>query len=94
MFYFPPEIYVRIIVSMLVGLVIGYERALYNKPAGMRTFALVSMGSTLFTLVSIYGTEVLQMSTTSTDPLRITAQIVSGIGFIGAGVIWNSKEAE
>ncbi|AEG61668.1 MgtC/SapB family protein [Desulforamulus ruminis] len=86
---FPPEIYLRIVVSMLMGLIIGYERTLYNKPAGMRTFSLVSVGSTLIMLVSVYGAE--KMGITLEDPFRIAAQIVSGIGFLGAGVIWNSK---
>lgn len=75
---------------MLVGILIGFERTLYNKPAGIRTFALVSLGSTLITLVSIYGAQKLGYTGIS-DPLRITAQIVSGIGFLGAGVIWSSK---
>ena len=89
MILFPPEIYLRIVVSMLMGLIIGYERTLYNKPAGMRTFSLVSVGSTLIMLVSVYGAE--KMGITLEDPFRIAAQIVSGIGFLGAGVIWNSK---
>jgi len=88
--YFEAEIYLRVIVSMLVGILIGFERTLYNKPAGIRTFALVSLGSTLITLVSIYGAKKLGYTGIS-DPLRITAQIVSGIGFLGAGVIWSSK---
>ncbi|WP_333870681.1 MgtC/SapB family protein [Desulforamulus putei] len=90
MLYFEAEIYLRVIVSMLVGILIGFERTLYNKPAGIRTFALVSLGSTLITLVSIYGAKKLGYTGIS-DPLRITAQIVSGIGFLGAGVIWSSK---
>lgn len=90
MFYFDAEIYLRILVSMAAGILIGIERTLYNKPAGIRTFALVCVGSTLITLVSIYGAQKLGYTGVS-DPLRITAQIVSGIGFLGAGVIWSSK---
>ncbi|MEG6615613.1 MgtC/SapB family protein [Peptococcaceae bacterium 1198_IL3148] len=90
MFAFTPEVYLRIILSMFIGIIIGYERTLYNKPAGMRTFSLVSMGSTLFTLISIYGAESLNYDGII-DPLRVAAQIVSGIGFIGAGVIYHSK---
>ncbi len=89
MFYFDAEIYLRVLVSMVAGLLIGIERTLYNKPAGARTFALVSVGSTLITLVSIYGAQKLGY-TGDSDPLRITAQIVSGIGFLGAGVIWSN----
>ena len=90
MLYFDVEIYLRIIASMVAGLLIGFERTIYNKPAGIRTFSLVCLGSTLITLVSIYGAEKLGYTGVS-DPHRITAQIVSGIGFLGAGVIWSSK---
>lgn len=91
MLFFEPEIYLRIIASMVAGIIIGLERTVYNKPAGIRTFSLVSVGSTLITLVSIYGAEKLGLTNSMSDPLRITAQIVSGIGFLGAGVIWSSK---
>lgn len=90
MFYFEGEIYLRIVLSLLAGMFIGVERTLYNKPAGIRTFALVSLGSTLITLVSFLGAERLGFTGTY-DPLRVAAQIVSGIGFLGAGVIWNTK---
>lgn len=90
MLYFELEIYLRIVVSMIAGILIGYERTLYNKPAGIRTFSLVSVGSTLITLISIFGMERLGYTGIS-DPFRISAQIVSGIGFLGAGVIWSSK---
>ncbi|MDO7786928.1 MgtC/SapB family protein [Desulforamulus aquiferis] len=91
MLFFEPEIYLRVVASMIAGIIIGLERTVYNKPAGIRTFSLVSVGSTLITLVSIYGAEKLGFTNAMADPLRITAQIVSGIGFLGAGVIWSSK---
>ena len=75
---------------MLAGIIMGFERTIYNKPAGIRTFSLVSLGSTLIMLLSVYGVERLGLKV-GIDPFRIAAQIVSGIGFIGAGVIWNSK---
>ena len=75
---------------MFAGIIIGFERTIYNKPAGIRTFSLVSLGSTLIMLLSVYGVERSGYSLGG-DPFRIAAQIVSGIGFIGAGVIWNSK---
>ena len=75
---------------MLAGIIMGFERTIYNKPAGIRTFSLVSLGSTLIMLLSVYGAERLGLKA-GIDPFRIAAQIVSGIGFIGAGVIWNSK---
>ncbi|MTI80901.1 MAG: MgtC/SapB family protein [Firmicutes bacterium] len=90
MVFFDAEIYLRFIVSLIIGLIIGYERTINNKPAGVRTFALVSLGSTLFTVVSINAAEILNFEGVY-DPLRVAAQIVSGIGFIGAGVIWNSR---
>ena len=86
----PFEIYLRIIFSMFVGIIIGFERAIYHKPAGVRTFSLVCMGSTLIMLISAYGADYLGLKE-SFDPFRIAAQIVSGIGFIGAGVIWNGE---
>lgn len=85
------EIYLRVIISLLAGLFIGFERTLYNKPAGVRTFSLVCVGSTLITLVSVYGAQRLGYSN-EVDPFRVAAQIVSGIGFLGAGVIWNSSK--
>ena len=75
---------------MIAGIVMGFERTIYNKPAGIRTFSLVSLGSTLIMLLSIYGVESSGF-TPGIDPFRMAAQIVSGIGFIGAGVIWSSK---
>ncbi|GAB6181669.1 hypothetical protein JCM14036_29880 [Desulfotomaculum defluvii] len=86
------EIYLRVLMSLLAGILIGIERTLYNKPAGIRTFSLVCLGSTLITLVSVYGAEKLGYTASSDDPFRIAAQIVSGIGFLGAGVIWNSNK--
>jgi len=90
MIHLSGEIYVRVVFSTLAGIIMGLERTIYNKPAGTRTFSLVSLGSTLITLVSVHGAEGLGLKITP-DPLRIAAQIVTGIGFIGAGVIWNNK---
>jgi putative Mg2+ transporter-C (MgtC) family protein len=66
----------------VLGAVIGFERELHRQPAGFRTHALVSLGAALFTVVSAYG-----FDGSSVDPTRIAAQIVTGIGFIGAGTI-------
>jgi putative Mg2+ transporter-C (MgtC) family protein len=62
--------------------VIGFERELHRQPAGFRTHSLVAVGSALFTIISAYG-----FAGPAVDPTRIAAQIVSGIGFIGAGTI-------
>ena len=67
---------------------IGFERAARRKDAGVRTHILVGLGSCLFTLVSIEGLPALLGGSVTWDASRITAQIVSGIGFLGAGVIF------
>ena len=69
-------------MGLVLGAIIGFERELHRQPAGFRTHALVSLGAALFTVVSAYG-----FSGSSVDPTRIAAQIVTGIGFIGAGTI-------
>lgn len=77
------EILIKIVVSTVLGLLIGFERAVHNKPAGMRTHSLVCMGSTLFTILSV--------SVIGAEPSRIAAGIVTGIGFLGAGIIFQAK---
>lgn len=72
----------RMTVGLVLGAIIGFERELHRQPAGFRTHSLVSLGAALFTIVSAYG-----FSGPMVDPTRIAAQIVSGIGFIGAGTI-------
>ncbi|WP_019879601.1 MgtC/SapB family protein [Succinispira mobilis] len=80
------DMFVRIITSCILGGLIGLERERGLRPAGFRTHILVCTGATLITLVSIYG---FVDSTGVRDPARIAAQIVSGIGFLGAGTILN-----
>jgi len=77
------EMILKMIIARLLGALVGLEREWRKKPAGLRTHMLVSMGATLFTIVS--------MTTFSADPARVAAGIVTGIGFIGAGSIWASK---
>ncbi len=72
----------RLAVGLVLGALIGFERELHRQPAGFRTHSLVALGSALFTVISAYG-----FTGPSIDPTRIAAQIVSGIGFIGAGTI-------
>ncbi|MBI4348232.1 MAG: MgtC/SapB family protein [Elusimicrobia bacterium] len=67
-------------------MAVGLEREISDKPAGLRTNVLICLGSTLFTLVS------LRMAGPLTDPTRIAAQVVSGIGFLGAGAIMREGE--
>lgn len=73
-------IIVRILVSFVLGVIIGIERGISHKTVGFRTLSLVCVGSTAFTLVSMYGFQ-------GVDAARVAAQIVTGIGFLGAGAI-------
>jgi putative Mg2+ transporter-C (MgtC) family protein len=89
------EALLRLGVALLLGLLVGIERERKNThPAGMRTLALVSMGSALFTILSAHGFAALTGAGYGpVDPTRIAAQIVSGIGFIGAGTILLQRNA-
>ena len=79
---------VKLLLALVLGALIGWERELYDKPAGFRTNTLICVGSALFTIFSLkIGT------IPGTDSARIAAQIVSGIGFLGAGAIIRRGEA-
>ena len=80
----------KLVLSMLLGAVIGIERRRKGQIAGMRTFALISMGATLVMLISIYIPQV-DLGLKNGDPGRIAAQVVSGVGFLGAGAIIQMK---
>jgi putative Mg2+ transporter-C (MgtC) family protein len=85
-----PELLLRLALAAVLGGVIGIERELREREAGLRTHLLVSLGSALFTIVSAYGFHAFLASGQSVvraDPTRIAAQIVTGIGFLGAGAI-------
>ena len=73
----------RLLLAVVLGILVGVEREIVHKPAGLRTHALVSLGACLFTVISIDYFDV--------DPARIAAGIVTGIGFIGAGSIIAEK---
>lgn len=76
-----------------MGAAIGYEREYHAKEAGLRTHLLVALGSCLFMILSIYGFDfMLGRDHVSFDPSRIAAQVVTGIGFIGAGTIILQKQ--
>jgi len=79
-----PEVLLRLFVAAALGGAIGLERELRERQAGLRTHLVVSVGAALFTLVSAYG---FASFDGKVDPSRIAAQIVSGIGFLGAGAI-------
>ncbi len=80
------DLSVRLIIASLLGLGIGFEREIHGHPAGLRTHMLVALGSALFTVLSAHGFEGGTVAA-PIDPTRIAAQIVSGIGFLGAGAI-------
>lgn len=77
------ELLFKLFFAAALGFLMAYERRQHGKGAGMRTFGMIAVGSCLFTMVSMYGF-------VGADPSRIAAQIVTGIGFIGAGVIWKN----
>jgi putative Mg2+ transporter-C (MgtC) family protein len=78
----------RLIVAAVLGAMIGLERELHDHPAGMRTHLLVSVGAATFTILSIEA-----FAAPGADPARIAAQIVTGIGFLGAGAIIQDRGA-
>ncbi len=85
-----PHVLLRLSIAAVLGGAIGMERELRERQAGLRTHLVVCVGSALFTLVSAYGFRDFMVqggSLVRTDPTRIAAQIVSGIGFLGAGAI-------
>jgi putative Mg2+ transporter-C (MgtC) family protein len=85
---------IELALAFVLSSIIGLEREIRQKSAGLRTHALVGLGAALFVLISKYGfTDVLSPGTVVLDPSRIAAQIVSGIGFIGAGLIFVRRDS-
>lgn len=88
------ELLLRLVVAGICGFLIGYERNNRLKEAGVRTHMIVALGSALIMIVSKYGfADILALKGCALDPSRIAAQIVSGIGFLGAGMIFVRKQA-
>ena len=86
------EFLVRILLAGICGGIIGYERKSRNKEAGIRTHLIVASGAALIMIVSKYGfTDILGDKGIALDPSRIAAQIVTGVGFLGAGMIFMRK---
>ena len=85
------DVTVRLLVALALGAVLGYERQLTNHPAGLRTYMLVSGGAACFMALSMYGFgAVLTPGSVVLDPSRVAAQIVAGVGFLGAVTIWRT----
>jgi len=86
------EILIRIVIAAILGGLVGLERTVANKHAGIRTFALVAVGAALFVILSeIMVHEYIGIM--NVDPLRLLSAIVSGIGFLGAGMILMQKDS-
>ena len=79
------EMIIRLVIALFLGALIGIERVHAGKSAGIRTLGLVSLGSALFIVVSELVLN--NYGAVDADPLRVAAQIVTGIGFLGAGMI-------
>lgn len=77
----------RVFLAFLLGGIVGFERERVRRPAGLRTHMLVSAGCACFTVASIYGFDGMG---TVRDPARLAAQIITGIGFLGAGTIFKT----
>jgi len=84
------ELVIRLSAAIILGGLIGFERELHGKVAGFRTHSLVALGSALIMLVSIHIFEIYQSA--GGDPARIAAQVVTGVGFLGAGTIIRSEK--
>jgi putative Mg2+ transporter-C (MgtC) family protein len=82
------DLFLRILLAAGLGAAVGLERELSDQPAGFRTHILVSLGAALFTIAGAFGIAALTgEASTQFDPTRIAAQVVTGIGFLGAGAI-------
>lgn len=90
-----PEILLRLIISILLGGMIGWEREFTEHHAGVRTSSLVAVGTTLFTIISAYGFhDLLSLPHVQLDPTRIASYIVAGIGFLGGGAIYFRQDLQ
>lgn len=88
------ELFARVVVAGICGAVIGYERQNRLKEAGIRTHLIVALGAALMMVVSKYGfSDIIGQDGVALDPSRIAAQIVTGVGFLGAGIIFVHKQS-
>lgn len=84
------QIFYQLFLAFLLGALLGFEREWRRKAAGLRTYSLVALGACLFTIISLYGFR--GVGAAGLDPSRIASQVVVGIGFIGAGVIFSKGD--
>ena len=87
------EIIIRMLLAVLIGGIIGFEREAHKRAAGLRTHILVCIGAALFTMSSIYIAQHYGGADQNCDPSRIASGIVMGIGFLGAGAIIRERAA-
>ena len=83
------ETFLKIALSAVLGAIVGLERVWGNHPAGLRTNMLIAVSSCLFTILSIEG---FPLQGAAQDTARVAAQIVTGVGFLGAGAVLQSKQ--
>jgi putative Mg2+ transporter-C (MgtC) family protein len=87
------EVFVRLLAAVLVGAVVGFDRELRNKPAGLRTHILISLAAALFTLITfeLHYTVTHGNEKTTADPIRIIEAVTAGVAFLAAGAIIQSR---
>jgi putative Mg2+ transporter-C (MgtC) family protein len=85
------EVILRLVISVILGGLVGLERQIHKKGAGLRTHILVSLGSCLIMLTSMYIFDIYK-DVISLDPSRIASGVITGIGFLGAGAIIRERE--
>lgn len=87
------DILIRLTIAIILGILIGFEREVKDRPAGLRTFTLVSLGACGFSLIvlSLMDDLIMRNHGTKIDPSRIIEGVITGIGFLGAGTIMQSK---
>jgi len=86
------ELIIRLVLAFILGSLFGLERERRQKPAGLRTHTLVCLGAAIFTIAGTYGFPAPASSSGPSDPARVAAQIVSGVGFIGGGIIFKEHD--
>jgi putative Mg2+ transporter-C (MgtC) family protein len=84
------EISIRLFIALVLGMLIGLERIITKHEAGVRTYGLMSMGAALFIVLGIEGSR--SLNVINTETIRIIGQIVTGVGFLGAGFIFMSEK--
>jgi putative Mg2+ transporter-C (MgtC) family protein len=86
------DVIIKLLLAMVLGMVIGVERYLAHKTAGMRTYSLVAMGSALLIIISdLVVVQYLPYANVGINPLQMAAAVVTGMGFLGAGIIMHQE---